>query len=155
MKREFTLDIDGRQVTVTVVREGDTIRVERDGEEYRVRVLAESVIGVQSALREPTGNAGPAAEGVIGRQRPDSVSSEHDEGGRWEVASPMTGVVDQILVSKGTRVVEGERIVVLEAMKMFIDVMAPATGRVTEISVTLGDSVREKQPLLVIDGTAG
>ena len=154
MKREFTLDIDGRQFTVAVERDGDTIRVERDGEEYRVRILAESAIGVQSVIAKPTGSAGPTAEGVIGHERRATTAPEQTTDRRWDVASPMTGVVDQILVSEGAHVAEGERIVVLEAMKMFIDVMAPATGRITQISVKLGDSVREKQPLLVIEGEA-
>jgi pyruvate carboxylase subunit B len=63
----------------------------------------------------------------------------------------MTGVIDQVLVGAGDAVTEGQVIIVLEAMKMFIDVMAPHDGSVTSVSVAAGDSVKEGQALLSIE----
>ncbi|MFA7566963.1 MAG: biotin/lipoyl-containing protein, partial [Alkalispirochaeta sp.] len=59
-------------------------------------------------------------------------------------------VVDQVLVAEGATVSEGDKVVVLEAMKMYIDVMAFSSGSVTAISVKPGDNVKEGQPLLTI-----
>jgi oxaloacetate decarboxylase alpha subunit len=66
----------------------------------------------------------------------------------------MTGVIDQVLVQEGASVAEGDTIIVLEAMKMYSDVMASASGTVSGISVKPGDSVKEGQQLLSI-GTGG
>lgn len=62
----------------------------------------------------------------------------------------MTGVIDKVLVQDGAAVAEGDTIVVLEAMKMYIDVTSPATGTVSGIAVSTGDSVKEGQTLLTI-----
>lgn len=162
MKREFTLEIDGQQVTVTAVREGEVIRVSRGEEEYAVRILGESVPGVQEGGRGPTGAGGPAARAEI--RRPVSVAAPAGTGdqtggappeGAGTVVSPMTGVVDQVSVAEGERVAEGQVVLVLEAMKMFIDVMAPEPGTVASVQVQPGDSVREGQALVTISAGAG
>lgn len=169
MKREFTLDIDGQQITVTAVRDGDVIRVSRGDEHYAVRILGESVPGVQEASRVPTGAGGPAARGELrtpaagARSVPPSGAAVPAAGatqaagvgpstgaGGAGVVSPMTGVVDQVAVAVGDTVSEGQVIVVLEAMKMYIDVMAPEAGTVTAVTVEAGDSVREGQALVSI-----
>jgi biotin carboxyl carrier protein len=62
----------------------------------------------------------------------------------------MTGVIDQVLVAPGDSVAEGARLVVLEAMKMYIDVMAPTAGIVASVAVAAGESVKEGQQLLVV-----
>jgi acetyl-CoA carboxylase biotin carboxyl carrier protein len=62
----------------------------------------------------------------------------------------MTGVIDQVLVAEGDTVTEGQNVVVLEAMKMYIDVAAPEGGTVSSVSVKAGDSVKEGDPLLAI-----
>lgn len=166
MKREFTLDIDGQQVTVSAERDGDTIRVGRDGASFAVRVLAESLVGIQSAAQAPTGSGTPqVAGGTAPAPRPAAApkpapapasgggqgGGDAGSGAAGAVNSPMTGVIDQVLVTEGATVAAGDKIVILEAMKMFIDVMAPVAGTVSAVSVAPGDSVREGQAILTID----
>jgi len=168
MKRELVLNVDGEEITVTAVREGETIHVERDGTAYTVRILAESVVGMQTASTTPTGSASmstPArtsagGTGAAGQRasRPGPAPSGAPAGsaagtapsGPGTITAPMTGVIDQVPVAVGTEVAEGTVVVVLEAMKMFIDVVAPAGGTVSSVSVHPGDSVKEGQPLLTI-----
>lgn len=163
MKREFTLDIDGQEITVAAERDGDTIKVSRDDTTYTVRILSESVVGVQSGSRQPTGSGGvrtaasapPAAPGG-GTPPAPQPSSAQPAGGPGAITSPMTGVIDQVLVQEGASVAEGDTIIVLEAMKMYIDVMASTAGTVSGIAVKPGDSVKEGQQLLSISaGGAG
>ncbi|MEX2444047.1 MAG: biotin/lipoyl-containing protein [Alkalispirochaeta sp.] len=161
MKREFTLDIDGQEVTVAAERDGDAIKVTRNDTTYTVRILSESVVGVQAGARQPTGGgvrtAAPHAPAPrSGGAPPSPAQGGAASAGAGAVTSPMTGVIDQVLVQEGASVTEGDTIVVLEAMKMYIDVMASTSGTVSGISVKPGDSVKEGQQLLSIsDGGAG
>ena len=54
--------------------------------------------------------------------------------------------------TKGQRVEEGERVLVLEAMKMETDVAAPRAGTVAEGRVKPGDAVAVGDVLLTIGG---
>ena len=63
----------------------------------------------------------------------------------------MTGTIKEVLITVGDRVQENEQIVMMEAMKMDIEVAAPQGGTVVEILVEPGDGVRESQTLLRIE----
>ncbi len=154
MKRELTLNIDGHEVTVTADRKGDNIIVEREGKEYSVRILSESIVGIQAASRQPTGSVQVAATSRSTPPRRPSPSQPASgagvSAGEGAVLSPMTGVIDQVLVTEGASVNEGDKVIILEAMKMYIDVMAPVSGSVVSVSVKAGESVKEGQPLVTI-----
>ena len=64
-----------------------------------------------------------------------------------KVLSPLTGSVWKIEVQPGTRVAEGDVLMVLESMKMEIPVEAPQAGVVQELNVQEGDAVQEDQLL--------
>ena len=57
----------------------------------------------------------------------------------------------QVLVQPGDRVSKGDRVVILEAMKMEIDVEAPADGVVSRILCAAGKQVTPGQNLVIID----
>ncbi len=57
------------------------------------------------------------------------------------VASPMQGTIVKVAVEDGQQVVEGEVIVVLEAMKMEQPLKAHKAGTVTGLTAAVGDSV--------------
>ena len=154
MKRELVLRIGGEEVTVTVWRDGAEIVVSREGREHRIGVLSESVVGLQETVQRPTGVSTPNAEaGTGGRTSTEHTSSQSrvTKGREGTVTAPMTGVIDQVLVEDGAAVQSGDTIVVLEAMKMFIDVQAPIAGTVREIVVQVGDTVQEGRALLRIE----
>ena len=67
------------------------------------------------------------------------------------VLSPLTGSVWKIEVQEGTKVAEGDVLMVLESMKMEIPVEAPHAGTVRGLSVKEGDTVEEDQPLVSLD----
>jgi len=66
----------------------------------------------------------------------------------WAVSSPMAGVVQHILVEPGQVVGRGDRLVVLEAMKMENTIHAPAAGRVSALAVNPRKTVLKGEPLL-------
>jgi propionyl-CoA carboxylase alpha chain len=64
----------------------------------------------------------------------------------------MTGLVKQVKVAAGSRVAKGEVVLVMEAMKMDVEVAAPASGVVAEVQVSAGQSVEAQALLLSIRG---
>ena len=66
------------------------------------------------------------------------------------VPAPLAGNIFKILVSPGQQVVEGETIMILEAMKMETEVSAPKGGVIGCIQVKEGDAVQVGQSLLTL-----
>ena len=67
------------------------------------------------------------------------------------VEAPMVGKILKIEKNPGDHVDEDEVIIVMEAMKMEIPVVAPVTGTVKEITVSAGQAVEAEQTLAVIE----
>jgi oxaloacetate decarboxylase (Na+ extruding) subunit alpha len=78
-------------------------------------------------------------------------AAEAKSAGRGQtVKAVLAGNVLKVNVSAGDSVVEGEPVIVVEAMKMETAVSAPAAGRVTEVFVKQGDVVKVGDALLAI-----
>ena len=68
-----------------------------------------------------------------------------------EVLAPMGGKVVRILVEVGAQVVEDDELLVLEAMKMELPILADANGTVKEIKVQSGQLVEAQQLLAIVE----
>ena len=71
-------------------------------------------------------------------------------GSETEVPAVVNGAVWKILVKVGDKVEKDQQIMILEAMKMEIDINAPKSGTVKEILVTPNATVEEGQTLAII-----
>lgn len=87
----------------------------------------------------------------------DSQETVADEGGdaplqpgEQGVESPVSGNLWQVQATAGSRVREGDILVVLESMKMEIPLLAPCDGIVQQVSVQPGSAVRAGQRVAVI-----
>ncbi len=67
-----------------------------------------------------------------------------------EIAAPMHGRVIALSVEEGDVVVAGQRLAVVEAMKMEHALVAPRAGRVTRLAAKLGDVVEQGKRLMTI-----
>lgn len=72
------------------------------------------------------------------------------ETGTVAVKSPMPGVILDVLVAPGDRVAKGEKVVILESMKMENELRAGRDGVVQRVHVEQGANVEKNQELLVI-----
>ncbi|GAY40641.1 hypothetical protein CUMW_053510 [Citrus unshiu] len=85
----------------------------------------------------------------LGLELPDEDETQHKTsfetatGPPGSVLSPMAGLVVKVLANDGTKVEEGQPILVLEAMKMEHVVKAPTTGVVHGLQVTAGQQVSD------------
>ncbi len=68
-----------------------------------------------------------------------------------EVVAPMVGKVVKILVEKGQEVSEDDPVLMLEAMKVEMPVVAPEDGTVLNIKIAEGDTVEGDQVLMEIE----
>jgi pyruvate carboxylase len=74
-----------------------------------------------------------------------------DPNHRGHIGSPTPGVVTSVLVEQGQAVSEGQKLLILEAMKMQSTVYAPVAGKVAKRLVQPGQTVETKELLMVIE----
>jgi pyruvate carboxylase len=67
-----------------------------------------------------------------------------------QVGAPLPGVVTTIAVNEGHEVKKGDRLLILEAMKMQSTVYAPVSGRIVKIHAQAGQQVESKDLLITI-----
>ncbi|EPF9985820.1 biotin/lipoyl-containing protein [Campylobacter jejuni] len=80
---------------------------------------------------------------IISSNSTSSVDAEN------EVLAGISGNVFKIYVNKGEEVKSGQAIMVLEAMKMEIEVNAPKDGIISELCIKIGDTVNEGEVLAI------
>ncbi len=71
------------------------------------------------------------------------------------VTAPMHGKLVAVLVTPGSAVRKGERLAVIESMKMEHAVLSPLDGVVVEVAVAAGSQIAEKARILTIAARAG
>ena len=74
-----------------------------------------------------------------------------DDGGDGLTRSPMPGLVKAIHVTQGQQVRAGDRLCVLEAMKMEHSLLASRDGTVAEVLAAQGDQVEAGAALIRLD----
>ena len=110
------------------------VGVEVDGRAYDVRLH----------VTEP-----PWSE--LARRRRSRGRGGRDGSVNGAVASPMQGTVLAVAVADGDRVVAGQLLLVVEAMKMENEIVAPRAGIVRELAVAPGFGVTNGQILCLVD----
>ncbi|HEG0496847.1 TPA: biotin attachment protein [Campylobacter jejuni] len=80
---------------------------------------------------------------IVSSNSTSSVDAEN------EVLAGISGNVFKIYVNEGEEVKSGQAIMVLEAMKMEIEVNAPKDGIISELCIKIGDTVNEGEVLAI------
>jgi geranyl-CoA carboxylase alpha subunit len=96
-------------------------------------ILDRAELAVRDTLYAPSARAQPA------------------EAAARELRAPMNGKIVAVLVREGDPVAKGQRLVVLEAMKMQHEMIAAAPGTVRRVTVAPGDQVATRQVLVQLD----
>ncbi|HSR74797.1 MAG TPA: biotin/lipoyl-containing protein [Sulfurovum sp.] len=107
-----------------------------DGKQYSVQI-AEGEGNIQIA---PAAKVNAVAEAAT----PTPLETG---AGSTEIHSQTPGNVWKIVKNPGDTVAEGDVIMILEAMKMEIDIAAPKAGKIASINVNVNDSVSDGQLL--------
>ena len=122
---EYSLTrVDGRTVTVYAVESPQGVWVFVEGDTFVLDLPAE---------------AGSHAAGARGGRAADDASG---------LAAPMPASVVAINVSAGDAVAAGDVLILLEAMKMELPIVAPRDGQVAAIRCREGELVQPGVPLI-------
>ena len=139
------------RVLAQLLQDTDLSEIEVEKGDFRVRV-------VRQLAQAPVNYAVPAPVAVIASPRilPQSVAS--DTPHPFAVPSPMVGSAyrraspgSKAFVEVGDKVAAGDKILLIEAMKTFNDIVSPRSGIVTAIMIEDGMPVEYGQPLMVIE----
>jgi 3-methylcrotonyl-CoA carboxylase alpha subunit len=146
--REVTLplDVDGETMMASVryASGGPSVAVEGEGPAGDAVVLGVADAGYVSWH---------GWQSVVRLKTIDRFDAAHlGEGGR--VTAPMHGKLIEVLVAAGAAVRKGQRLAVIEAMKMEHALVAPMDGRVAELRASVGDQVAEGALLMTIEAAA-
>ncbi|MBQ0077402.1 MAG: acetyl-CoA carboxylase biotin carboxyl carrier protein subunit [Bacteroidales bacterium] len=141
--KEYKFRINGNEYNVAVNSiEGTNASVTVNGTEYNVEMDA------PLAPKAPAKESVKAAAEAPVATAPATPAAPAGKG--LTVTSPLPGVIIGIDAREGAPIRKGQRIAVLEAMKMENDILAEADGTVTKIFVSKGDSVLEGADIATI-----
>lgn len=111
-----------------------------DGQQYNVQIVGGNAT-VQSAA--PVAAAPVAVAAPVAPAAP-AVNAN-------AICAELPGSVFKLVAAVGDSVNAGDKIMILEAMKMEIDVVAPRNGKVTSINVNVNDKIEAGQVLAVVE----
>ena len=137
----------------TLLAEADLTEIKVEKGDLRIRVARQVAAAVTVPVAAPvTAAAVPAA--AAARAADGEVTADHPGA----VLSPMVGTAyrkpspdAKPFVEVGSRVEAGEKVLLVEAMKTFNEIVAPRAGTVTAVFVEDGTPVEYGEPLLVIE----
>ncbi len=122
-----SLLMNNRSISAVVEEHSDRWEVLIEGELYTVQVQDERAYRLE-------------------RMRSSGLTVD----GEAIVSSPMPGIIVSVPVSVGDVVRRGDKVIILESMKMENELRAPCDGVVTHVHVAAGASVEKDQPLVGI-----
>ena len=138
--KEYKFKINGHDYDVTIGGiEGNIADVKVNGTSYSVE------LGEEFAAAPA-----PAAPRAEAPKAQNEVKAAPASAGAKVVKSPLPGVIISVDCKEGQAVKRGQKLAVIEAMKMENEVLAPKDGTVAQIVVSQGSAVKTGDPLVII-----
>ena len=130
-----------------------TIEMDK-GKNLILRYLAKSDIntnGKCSVFFEINGQ--PRTIDIANKEFSKNISqrAKADESNNDHVGSPLPGQVAKIFVQTGSKVIKGDKLLVIEAMKMETTINAEKSGTIKSVNIETGDNVETKDLLIEIN----
>lgn len=148
--RKYNLTVNNNEYEV-IVKEAtmDTATVEVNGVEHIVSINEIRNIATQDFMPtaeelRPKLSAAPPTPAP----RPQTPVAAPADGGK-SINAPIPGQVKGIFIKAGDAISTGQKVLVMEAMKMENVITATFDGTVSQILVSEGDSVNQDQQLVV------
>lgn len=162
---KIQVNLNEEMAELEVLRQGDHLRVTRHGQTTELHILQADANTFVLEVEHPDGSRQciRAAAHVAGdwrqlwvngrsftyeRLRPRPIGSSAHDG---SLAASIPAVVSEILVAVGDHVQTGDKLILLESMKMVIPIQAPHDGVVTAVNCQSGESVPAGIPLIELE----
>ncbi|MBY0356779.1 MAG: acetyl-CoA carboxylase biotin carboxylase subunit [Candidatus Obscuribacterales bacterium] len=124
----------------TIMSEQKQFSVEVNQKHFKVSVA--EIVSENKELKAPSPSA------VATRPRPTVQKKNNAAAG--EISSTMHGLIKQVHVKEGDKVALGQKLFILEAMKMESEILSEISGIVKNLKVKTGDTVEVNQLLVVL-----
>jgi biotin carboxyl carrier protein len=143
--KKFNFTISGNKYNVNILNyENNIVELEVNGTKYEVEVENQMKVSKTPTLVRSNVPAPTTKEKKI----PKKLSGV---SGGSEVKSPLPGSIFKITVSEGDTVKAGDRLLIMEAMKMENNILAEKDGVVQKINVKVGDPVLQNDVLMILE----
>ncbi len=140
--KEYKYKINGNEYKVAINSIEDGIAdIKVNNTAYKVEIVAEKKKAAKPAIKRPAVAPAPAAAAA------PAASAGGKETG---VKSPLPGVIIDVCVKVGDEVQAGQKVAVLEAMKMENSINADRAGKVVAIKANKGDSILEGADIILL-----
>ena len=157
MAKDNPFDPDLVRELANLIADTDLSEIEVEKGDLRIRVarMVTAAVTIPVAAPAPVGHAPVVAPPPAAADAAAAKSSGPHPG---TVLSPMVGTAyrkpspeAKDFVEVGSKVQAGDKVLLVEAMKTFNEIVAPRAGTVTAIYVEDGTPVEYGEPLLVIE----
>ncbi|MBU4486716.1 MAG: biotin/lipoyl-binding protein [Candidatus Delongbacteria bacterium] len=146
--KELKLEISGKEYTVGI-EEFDSLEavLTVNGKKY---IVGLKDLGEELKI-ETVQKAGSSQQTAPSVQSVPQTTAVSPSTGSSEVLAPLPGLILNVLVKAGDPVKSGQKIIIMEAMKMENDINAVKNGIIKAINVKNGDNISEGDVLAVIE----
>jgi len=161
MTKDLQFDPATIRELAQILRESDLTEIELIDNDMRVKLVRQVTVAAMAmpvaahAAPAPAGvPAAPAAAAAPPAARTAEIDADHPGA----VNSPMVGVAylspeptSAPFVTIGSKVTQGQTLMLIEAMKTYNQIKAPRAGTVTRILVESGTPVEFGEPLMIVE----
>ncbi len=141
---EFTITVHGEQYHIQIAGRGESTP---EGRTFFIRLDGQLEEVMLQPIREIESKGAPF--GTLPEGQPVTPKRPKPRA-LGDVASPISGKVVNIKVSRGQKVKEGDVLLVVEAMKMENEIHSPVDGEVEDILVSVGETINPDEVLVRI-----
>lgn len=135
--KNYKFTISGNKYDVEILEfDGGLAKIEVNGTSYMVEVHHDV-----KQMKTPT-----LVRPVL--KEPHKGINKKEGGPKLEVRAPLPGIILEINVKPGDKVVKGQKMLLMEAMKMENEIKAENDGEIVSVKVNQGQSVLQDELLI-------
>ena len=156
MTKDLQFDPATIRELAQILRESDLTEIELVDNDMRVKLVRQVTVSAMPMPVAAAAHAGPAVTALA--PAPAAPAAEIDADHPGAVNSPMVGVAylsseptAAPFVTLGSKVTQGQTLLLIEAMKTYNQIKAPRAGTVTRILVESGTPVEFGEPLMIVE----
>lgn len=137
--KNYKFTISGHTYEVDILDlEGDIAKIEVNGTPYMVEIHQQVKQAKTPTLVRPV------------MREPHKKIEKKEGSSRLAVKAPLPGVILELSVKEGDMVKKGQKLAIMEAMKMENEIKAEKDGEIVSVKISQGQSVLQDDVLIEI-----